>query len=164
MSRCDGCGSCSQGLSGTGESCSAGGCALTQHPNNVSIFHVLLGRQWPRVLAQSGHRDLAMGLRVGAGHRRGGGASRGESGGPPRSLLDPAVACRGNGPERGHDHTRSAQDNPKPKRMVCSCFVFNLQGAGWGLNDRVMAKLGRKLHLCAFLLSYSKYFFCLMHM
>ena len=35
------------------------------------------------------------------------------------------------------------------KRMVCSCFVFNLQGAGWGLNDRVMAKLGRKLHLCA---------------
>ena len=72
MSRCDGCGSCSQGLSGTGESCSAGGCALTQHPNNVSIFHVLLGRQWPRVLAQSGHRDLAMGLRVGAGHRRGG--------------------------------------------------------------------------------------------
>ena len=29
-----------------------------------------------------------------------------------------------------------------------SCFVFNLQRAGWELNDRVMAKLGRKLHLC----------------
>ena len=74
MGRCDCCGSCSQGLPGAGESCGAGGCALTQHPHNVSIFHVLLGRQWPRVLAQSGHRDLAVGLRVGAGHRRGGGA------------------------------------------------------------------------------------------
>ena len=48
------------------------------------------------------------------------------------------------------------------------CFVFNLQGAGWKLNDRVMAKLGRKLHLCAIsfflrpnapsMFKYSKYF------
>ena len=69
----DGSCSCPQGLAGTGESCGAGGGALTQHPHNVSIFHVLLGRQGPRVLAQSGHRDLAVGLRVGAGHPRGGG-------------------------------------------------------------------------------------------
>ena len=74
MGRCDGSGRCSQGLAGTGESCGAGGCALTQHAHNVSIFHVLLGRQGPRVLAQSGHRDLAVGLRVGAGHPRRGGA------------------------------------------------------------------------------------------
>ena len=45
-------------------------------------------------------------------------------------------------------HKKKKSFHGKKKRAASSCFVFNLQGGGWGLNDRVMAKLGRKLHLC----------------